>query len=130
MISPNDLKGIARARLKDSQVLYRNGRYDGAVYLCGYAIEVALKARICRTLKWTDFPPNDSKDYQNFKVHNLSVLLKFTGIEISIKTKSLSEWSVVEKWRSESRYNPVGTATPTEAQDMIESAKKLLRVLL
>jgi hypothetical protein len=31
-------------------------RFDGAFYLSGYAVELALKARICRTLKWRATP--------------------------------------------------------------------------
>ena len=51
MIQTNDIKDIARARLQDADILLTSGRYDGAIYLCGYAIELALKARICQTLK-------------------------------------------------------------------------------
>lgn len=51
MIARSDLTSTARAHLADARLLARNGRYDGAVYVCGYAVEIALKARICRTLK-------------------------------------------------------------------------------
>jgi hypothetical protein len=34
-----DLKGMARVRLKDAEVLLLARRFDGAAYLCGYAIE-------------------------------------------------------------------------------------------
>jgi HEPN domain-containing protein len=44
MISTSDLKAIARARLDDARVLLRGKRFDGAVYLSGYSVEVALKA--------------------------------------------------------------------------------------
>lgn len=44
------LTKIARARIEDAKVLVHSKRYDGAVYLCGYAVEIALKVRICRTL--------------------------------------------------------------------------------
>jgi hypothetical protein len=56
MIPTKDLKSIARARFRDAQVLLRARRFEGAFYLCGYAVELALKARICRTLKWAGFP--------------------------------------------------------------------------
>jgi len=56
MISTRDLRAIARARLRDAQVLLTGKRFDGAFYLAGYAVELALKARVCRTLKWPDFP--------------------------------------------------------------------------
>jgi hypothetical protein len=63
-----DLKKIARARIMDAECLFSGGRYDGAVYLCGYAVELALKARICRTLKWPEFDP--SGPLQAFKTHS------------------------------------------------------------
>ncbi len=33
-----------------AQVLLRAKRFDGAFYLCGYSVELALKARICRSV--------------------------------------------------------------------------------
>lgn len=45
MIPKTDLKKIAGGRLKDADVLLRAGRYDSAIYLCGYALEIGLKAQ-------------------------------------------------------------------------------------
>ena len=83
MISTKDLRTIARARLRDAQVLLRSKRFDGAWYLCGYAVELALKARICRTLKWPGFPESaqDFKGLQSVKTHDLDILLRFSGVE-------------------------------------------------
>jgi HEPN domain-containing protein len=47
MIRTTDVEEIARARLQDADILLTSERYDGAIYLCGYAVELALKARIC-----------------------------------------------------------------------------------
>src|SRR5437660_12799334 len=44
MIITKDLRAIARARLRDAQALLRAKRFDGAFYLCGYAVELALKS--------------------------------------------------------------------------------------
>ena len=44
MIATSDLEAIARSRLKEAKALLKSRHYDGAAYLCGYAIEVALKA--------------------------------------------------------------------------------------
>ena len=63
MISVAELDNIARARIEDARALLTAGRFDGATYLCGYAVEVALKARICRTLNWTEFP-NTGSEFQ------------------------------------------------------------------
>jgi HEPN domain-containing protein len=46
-----DLTNLAKARLEDAELLNTHGRYDSAQYLCGYAVELALKTRICKTLK-------------------------------------------------------------------------------
>lgn len=39
MISETDLRSIAQARLQDSRILLDGNRFDGAVYMCGYAVE-------------------------------------------------------------------------------------------
>lgn len=52
---------MARARLKEAQILFKAKRYDAATYLCGYAIELALKARICQTLGYIHFPETNKE---------------------------------------------------------------------
>lgn len=127
MIENKEIKKIIKARLKDAQVLFDAKRYDGAVYLCGYAVELGLKFRICKTLKWSGFPSSNGefRKYEAFKTHDLDVLLHLTGIEARIKSSFFAEWSVVVGWNSESRYNPIGSVTALDAQQMIISAKTL-----
>src|SRR5438132_7002022 len=126
MIAPNVLKSISRARLRDAKVLLSAKRYDGAVYLCGYAVELALKARICQTLRWAGFPEaqQEFKGFQSVKTHDLEILLRFSGIEPRIKEKYLVPWSVVLDWDPEKRYQRTGLATAQEANNMISSAAK------
>ncbi|MCP4350167.1 MAG: hypothetical protein GY795_32220 [Desulfobacterales bacterium] len=125
------MRKIGRARLRDTEILYNNRRYDSSVYLCGYAIEVVLKARICRTLKWAGYPSTRSEfqNYQSFRTHNLDVLLRLSGLESKIKTQYIAEWSAIVVWEPEVRYRAIGTASRNEALNMIESAKKLLTVI-
>src|SRR5260221_8407212 len=131
MISTKDLRAIARARLRDAQALLRAKRFDGAFYLCGYVIELALKARICRTLKWSGFPDSaqDFKGLQSVKTHDLEVLLRFSGIEDRVKAKHLLEWSAVLLWNPEKRYQAIGVSTAKEAVKMVTSVQRLLEVL-
>jgi len=128
MIQRNDLKKIARTRLKDADILMASKRYDGAIYLCGYAIELTLKAKICRTLKWQGYPSSNKEfqNYQTFRTHDLDVLLHLTRIEKTIKTNYLAEWSAVAHWNPAARYQPIGTANKNDAQLMILSAKILI----
>ena len=69
-------------------------RYDGAIYLGGYVVELALKNRICVVLNWKGFPQTagEFQNYKSFKTHNLDVLLSLSGVESKINS-SICEWS-------------------------------------
>jgi len=131
MIDKRDIRKVARARLRDAEVLARARRYEGAVYVCGYAVELGLKGRICKTLKWQGWPSlgREFQHYQSFRTHDLDVLLHLSGIEDHIKTQLFVEWSAVAAWDPETRYNPIGSASAADARLMIRSAKALLAVL-
>jgi hypothetical protein len=132
MISTGDLARIARARLADAKALRSKRRYDGAIYLCGYAVEVALKARICKTLKWPGLPETQKEfsAFKTFHIHDLDVLLTFSGVEDRVKTAYLAEWSVVRTWGPESRYKIPGSATLADANNMLKAVQTLIKVLL
>ena len=102
MIPVAELDRIAKARLEDAKVLLQAGRYDGATYLCGYAVEVALKARICRTLNWTDFPSTagEFQSYRSFQTHDLDVLLHLSGQEVRVKQHHFALWNKVARWKA------------------------------
>ena len=44
MLDRKDIKDLARARHDDALVLLRGKRYETAMYLCGYAIELSLES--------------------------------------------------------------------------------------
>ncbi|MEZ0542781.1 hypothetical protein [Fibrella arboris] len=131
MISKQELRRIATARLKDAEILLAANRYDGASYLSGYAVEIGLKLRICRTLKWQGFPETNSEfqGLQSLKVHDFEVLLRFSGVEGKIKSGYLTEWSAVKQWKPELRYAIAGSANAASARTMIVAAKKILQIL-
>lgn len=122
-----EIEKIVKARVIDAEVLFNAERYDGSVYLCGYAIELGLKARICNTLNWSEY--RTSRDYQTFRTHNLDVLLNLSGIEDKIKLNHFTDWSIVTQWSPEARYSPIGNVQKSVALDMLESTKELLKVL-
>lgn len=131
MLTSADLRKIALARLEDAKVLFSGNRYDGAAYLCGYVVELSLKSRICRALKWTGFPEKgkEFEGLQSFKTHDLNLLLHFTGREPMIRANYLPERSTVTKWAPEWRYSTVGTAIPGAVSLMIQAAELLRRKL-
>lgn len=130
MITIQELETIAQARLLDAEALIQAGRFDGATYICGYAIELSLKAKICKTLNWEGFPfsANEFKNYQSFKVHNLEVLLHLSGIEDEITLNHSADWSCISAWNPESRYNATETSQQ-DATDMLLAVKNLMEVL-
>ncbi|MDR4460015.1 MAG: HEPN domain-containing protein [Nitrospirales bacterium] len=131
MLVTSEVKRIASARLRDAKALMAAKRYDGAVYLCGYAVELALKARICKTLKWSGYPES-RKEFEgltSFKVHDLDLLLRLTGKEHLVKENYLAEWSAVAAWNPEARYKLIGSANESDAKLMLDSASVLIKKL-
>lgn len=131
MLLIDELRAIAQARLKDATVLFDGERPDGALYLCGYAVELALKARICAMLNWSGFPQKRSEFeyFTSFRTHKLDVLLKLSGQEGRIKKDYLDEWSSVVKWDPEVRYRTEGSTNQLEVVLMLIAAETLLEVL-
>ncbi len=134
MISQQNLLDIAKSRFQESRILFTNDRYDGAVYLCGYALELMLKRHIVKILNWDGYPEDNPefKKYQSFKVHNLDVLLHLSGLEKKIQSdvKMLTLWQIAGKWDSEIRYRQIGQLSKREANDIIEASRELLKYLL
>jgi hypothetical protein len=99
--------------------------------MCGYAVELALKARICAVLHWQGFPSTQAefKGLSSFKVHDFDILLHLTGREARIKASFMTEWSVVTQWDPEARYKPIGSATRADVILMISSTKTLLKAI-
>jgi HEPN domain-containing protein len=125
---PSTLKHLAEERLNDAKVLFKANRYEGAFYICGYAVEMGLKYKICNTLGWDEYPSGKGSDkYKTFKTHDFEVLLHLSGIEKEIK-KSLAEWSVVKNWDSETRYSSQQLSSK-EVDLMIQATEALLKKL-
>jgi len=122
-----EIEKIVQARLQDAAVLYEASRYDGSVYLCGYAIELGLKAKICQALQWDEYPTGNK--YQTFKTHDLDILLHLSGLENKVKLNHFFQWSIVAQWNPEARYNPIGNVKDSDAKEMLEASKELLEML-
>ncbi len=138
MLLKSELKRIAKERLADAETLFKAGRFDGATYLCGYVMEIALKLRVCKTLKWESFPES-KKEFEglaSFKTHDFDNLLHLSGIEGEVKELYLLEWSTVKTWNPELRYNRVVSMNRVETlgkqrevSDIINATKTLMKLL-
>ena len=106
-----DLQELSRLRLREAEALYKAHLFDGAVYLAGYAVELALKARICRLLRVREYPLSGDIG-RAFKVHSLEQLKVLAGLTTEIDVKRNKElfdnWSKAVEWDPEQRYDTPG----------------------
>lgn len=133
MISADELYALAKCRFDECKILRDKGKPDGAVYLCGYSLELILKRHIVMTLNWDGFPDTTSefKNLLSFKTHNLDVLLSLAGLEKQIREDDeiFAYWQRASTWNSEIRYKKVGDITQSQAVDIIEATRFLLNYI-
>jgi hypothetical protein len=104
-----DLRQLAEDRISDAAILLAAGRWSGAYYLAGYAVECGLKACIARLTNQDDFP-RDRRFVEECYTHNLERLLKAAGLGPVLDMDSASNpafsgnWGVAKDWQETSRY--------------------------
>lgn len=149
MIPKDILSALISQKLKDVDVLIANRRYSAAMYLAGYAVELALKLKICKIFKFEKgFLENKAEFslYQNsvksqkllvgaitqlrdIRNHDLNKLLFFSGVEYTIKSKFLNEWNLVSGWDPEIRYK-LQKVLKKEAVNNVEAIKIIVKNIL
>ncbi len=104
----SDFQVLAEERVEDAKALLTTGRHGAAYYLCGYAIECALKAWIAKGTREHDFPPRDSG---SLYTHRLSELLdradsaRDWSRECQIDVDLRKNWALTRDWSEHSRYD-------------------------
>lgn len=124
MPTRQELKDLTRLRLREAEVLFQAACYNGAVYLCGYAVEAALKARICRLLGAEVYP--DSGKYRGvYAVHDLDQLLFLAGLQGKMEQQALlfENWTLAAPWKPDLRYSPPGTITRKQAAEILQAIR-------
>lgn len=119
-----ELQDLALLRLEEADALFNAQKFDGCVYLCGYVVELGLKAAICKTLDIGEYP--ESRRYQAFKVHDFDDLVLLAGLQSSVVglTGGLRvNWSFVSRWSSTMRYTPRNTSVQSAALDWLEALR-------
>ena len=126
MSSQTELRELALARLVDAQVLFDFKRYDAAAYMCGYALELGLKACICKRLRVPEYP--EAALEGRFKTHVFDDLRLLAGLEGRINLKENpglhANWNTVASWRPEWRYRPAGSTKKKDVEDMLKALRE------
>jgi hypothetical protein len=131
MKSSREIQSIATMRLEEAELLFANGKVDGAFYLAGYAVELHFKAKICRLLQIDNFFPialkyNFSKVYFT---HNLDNLLMLSGLAAPYEDEKLTDpalmaaWTFIQKcaWSEEHRYSIPGTHSKSAVREFMDA---------
>jgi HEPN domain-containing protein len=125
MPTRNELKELAKLRLKEAETLFNAGLYDGAVYLCGYVVEMALKARICKLLDIDEYP-SSGKLKSAYAVHDFYQLLVLSGLKNKVNSAHAelhANWSITIPWSPEMRYQAQGTISKTQAEQILNAVR-------
>jgi HEPN domain-containing protein len=126
MATRRELQQLACLRLEEAEALFSAGCYDGCAYLCGYVVELALKAAICSTLSVTEYPEKGSRLKESFKTHDFDDLKLLAGMDQAFTASStlLANWSVASKWKPERRYEVKGTYDQAAAVGILDAVRE------
>jgi HEPN domain-containing protein len=125
MATKEHLRALAALRLREAEALFEVGLYDGCAYLCGYVVELALKARICATLGVAEYPERD-RFRGAFLTHDFDDLKLLAGMEnefTAVRPVLLANWSIASKWKPEQRYDPEGTYDRAAAEKILDAVR-------
>ncbi len=104
-----EFQKLADLRVREAGVLLAAKCYDGAYYLCGYAVECALKACIARKTRRYDFPPPRAL-VDSYYTHDLSRLLRAAELEKDFAEARATDpalsdkWDILVLWSEQARY--------------------------
>lgn len=117
-----DFASSAVRHLADAQILRDKQRWDNAVYLGGYIVECAIKAVI-----------DIAGVRPRLHVDRMSPAVLLLAGDLSCATRRYAidlDPDVVlvrEKWRTEHRYVPSGTASQKDAEEIGDAGRRVFR---
>lgn len=118
-----EFKALAEMRLVEAKALLDLKLWDGAYYLAGYAVELALKACIIKVVMARDaFPERDfSRDCYTHSIARLVALADLSTEQAAALASDpiLEEnWERLEKWSEQTRYHRI---IQSEAEELHEA---------
>lgn len=120
-----ELRHIAEERILDAESLINGGRWSGAYYVAGYAVECALKSCVLARMIHTGGVFQDKKFAEQCFTHDFGKLIELAGLKNELNTELAASaaaggafpanWGIVTQWKEISRY-----------EDKIEAEAKFL----
>ena len=117
-------RDVARLRFEDAETLRQSGRYNGAIYLAGYAVECQIKFAYCRN-KGEIYLPAE------LEVHDWEKLVTAAGLLAEI-TRQISIAGIysalVDQWGPSLRYR-TAQFSASEANKLYKEIQQLYQFL-
>lgn len=91
-------------RLEDAKCLHTAGRFQGAIYLCGYVLECELKYCVCVRQRIRRMEVSKARGYR----HGLAELLDAAGMANSLYEKDdrrVAFQNIISRWSTDIRYS-------------------------
>jgi hypothetical protein len=104
----NDLRELARQRVREARRLLQTRAPSGAYYLAGYAVECVLKGVHREEDTRYEFP--DRRTVNESHTHDLEKLLRLAGLERALAQDAKARaalgvnWDIAKDWTEQSRY--------------------------
>jgi HEPN domain-containing protein len=103
-----EFQALAEVRIDEAGALLAAGKWDGAYYLAGYAVECALKACIAKLTRAEDFPDKDrAAKAWTHKLDELVLIARLKApldAEFTVNPALKRNWVTVKDWTEASRY--------------------------
>ncbi|MHB1423302.1 MAG: HEPN domain-containing protein [Gemmataceae bacterium] len=118
-----DFQNLANERIAEAKILLDVGKWSGAYYLAGYAVECGLKACIAKLSKPDEFP--DKNFGAKCWIHEIEPLVDLAGLkkqrdaDANVNTILYANWDTVRAWKETSRYERKSHADAQSLYDAI-----------
>jgi HEPN domain-containing protein len=118
-----ELRRLAEDRILDAAALLAAGRFSGAYYLAGYAVECGLKACIMAHVESTGAIFQDRKYAEKCWTHDLEDLLALANLKPTLDAEAAANpvlsgnWAGTKDWKETSRYEQ---KTQSQAQTLYD----------
>lgn len=127
VVTQAEFRALADVRLAEAKGLLDLGMWDGAYYLTGYAVEVALKACIIKKLMATDAFPKKSFSTDCY-THSVESLLDLAGLHSARAVATAADpslstnWGLSKDWSEQKRYHRITEAEARALYDAVADA--------
>jgi hypothetical protein len=101
---------LSTDRVRDAKALLAAGRWSGAYYLAGYAVECALKSCVLAHVERTGVIFEDRKYAEQCWTHKLEDLMRLADLKDALEDDIAKDsdfglaWNNVKDWKESSRY--------------------------